>query len=80
MDTQHFWEGAVGISISTRINQATNDPFYTFELVRCFKRDGSGEVEYTHSFSREQIPVIQGLVERAERYMDRNPLVNCRRR
>lgn len=71
---KHIWEGAVGITISTRVNRITGEPFYTFELVRCFKREGSDEMEYTQSFSQKHMPAISKVIEKALVYMHENPL------
>lgn len=77
INTKYIWEGAVGIKISTRLNGATNQPFYTFELVRCFKRNDSEEMEYTRSFSPKNADAIALVIQRAQDYMHENPLASA---
>jgi hypothetical protein len=72
-NTKYLWEGAVGIKISTRLNGVSKKPFYTFELVRCFKREGSDEMEYTRSFSPKNADAIGRVIQRALEYMHENP-------
>ena len=73
-NNKHIWEGGVGIKISIRENGTTGEPFYTFELVRCFKREGSSRMEYTQSFSAHHAEAIGKVIQKALVYMHENPL------
>lgn len=65
---KHIWEGAVGISLEPKQSR-TGDYFWTFELVRCFKQDGSDEMRYASHFTERNAEAMGRALSRAFQFM-----------
>lgn len=61
----HIWEGSVGVRIDRRQNSETGEAFYTFEPVRCFKRDGKDDFEYSHTFTEKNAEALNTVISKA---------------
>lgn len=64
---KHIWEGTVGVCIEQKQNRETGEPFFTFEPVRCFKRDGNEDFEYSHSFTAKNAEALGIVISKALR-------------
>ncbi|HBE67540.1 MAG TPA: hypothetical protein DDW52_05255 [Planctomycetaceae bacterium] len=62
---EHIWEGSVGVCIEQRENRKTGKPFYTFELTRCFRREGNDKFEYSHSFTERNAEALRKVIDKA---------------
>ena len=73
MDNQnnrtHIWEGSVGVRIEQKQNSETGEPFFTFEPVRCYKRDGNENFEYSHSFTEKNAEALGVVISKALSYI-----------
>ena len=66
---KHIWEGSVGVCIDQRQNNETGESFFTFEPVRCFKRDGNDNFEYSHSFTEKNAEALGIVLSKAMSYI-----------
>lgn len=62
---EHIWEGSVGVCIELRENRKTGDTFFTFEPVRCFRREGSDQFEYSHTFTDRNVDALRTVIDKA---------------
>ena len=65
----HIWEGSVGVRIDERQNSETGQTFFTFEPVRCYKRDGNENFEYSHSFTPKNAEALGVVISKALSYI-----------
>jgi len=65
----HIWEGSVGVRIEQKTNRETGEPFFTFEPVRCFKRNGNEQFEYSHSFTEKNAEALGTVISKALNYI-----------
>jgi len=70
---KHIWEGSVGVCIDQRQNSETGESFFTFEPVRCFKRDGNDNFEYSHSFTEKNAEALGIVLSTALSYIQTQP-------
>lgn len=66
---KHIWEGSVGVCIDERQNIETGQTFFTFEPVRCYKRDGNENFEYSHSFTEKNAEALGVVISKALSYI-----------
>jgi hypothetical protein len=62
---KHIWEGSVGVRIDKRQSKETGKAFFTFEPVRCYKRDGQDNFEYSHSFTERNAEALGTVISKA---------------
>ena len=43
----------------------TGETFFTFEPVRCFRREGSDKFEYSHSFTDRNVEALRTVIDKA---------------
>ena len=68
----HIWDGAVGVRIDERQNRETGESFFTFEPVRCFKRVGNENFEYSHSFTEKNAEALGVVISEALSFIQEN--------
>lgn len=74
MKRKHLWEGSVGVRIEQKQNRQTGESFFTFDPVRCFKREGREEFEYCHSFTEQNAEALGNVISRALSLIRTEPL------
>jgi hypothetical protein len=47
----------------------SGESFFTFEPVRCYKRDGNEEFEYSHSFTEKNAEALGTVISKALSYI-----------
>jgi hypothetical protein len=70
----HIWEGSVGVRIEQKQNSETGEPFFTFEPVRCYKRDGNDNFEYSHSFTEKNAEALGVVISKALSYIQQESI------
>lgn len=61
--SKYIWDGSVGACIQERADKKNHSTFYTFEIKRAFKREGSEEFEYSNSFTARNADQIRNVLE-----------------
>lgn len=72
--TNYIWDGSVGVKIEVRTKKETGEQFYSFQLTRCFMRDGSDTMEYSSSFTERNLGQLNHVMQQAIKHMNENPL------
>ena len=67
---KHFWQGNVGVAVTMKTNSKTGEEFPVFEPVRCYKVEDDDNMRYSHSFSRDEMTRLAGVVNEAIAYVD----------
>ena len=70
-------EGSVGVCIDERQNRETGQTFFTFEPVRCYRRDGNENFEYCHSFTEKNDEALGVVISKALSYGDTTGIDKC---
>jgi hypothetical protein len=68
---KRFWEGPVGIAIAPR-HLGSGKYFWTFSLVRSFKRKGSDKWEYVQHFGQKHAEALGRVMGKAFQFMEQN--------
>lgn len=68
---QRFWEGAVGITLTPR-QQKSGEYFWTFSLVRAYKRQGSEKWEYAQHYGQKHAEALGQVMSKAFQFMEQN--------
>lgn len=50
-------------------NETKHGPMFTTTIVRLFKRDGEDEWEESHSFNRDDLPLVEKLADACSRWI-----------
>ena len=66
---KRIWEGTLGIAITPR-KKRNGDYFWTFSLVRAFRRSRDATWEYVHHYGQEHAPALGKLMSRAFQFME----------
>lgn len=68
---KRIWEGTLGVAITPRKKHDGNY-FWTFSLVRAFRRSRDAAWEYAQHFGQEHAPALGKLMSRAFQFMEQN--------
>ena len=66
---KRIWEGTLGITITPR-QKRNGDYFWTFSLVRAFRRTRDANWEYAHHYGQEHAKALGTLMSRAFQFME----------
>lgn len=66
---KRIWEGTLGIAITPR-KKRNGDYFWSFSLVRAFRRTRSANWEYVHHYGQEHAKALGTLMSRAFQFME----------
>lgn len=66
---KRIWEGTLGIAITPR-KKRNGDYFWSFSLVRAFRRTRDANWEYVHHYGQEHAKALGTLMSRAFHFME----------
>jgi hypothetical protein len=73
-DSHYIWDKSVGVRIRRQSNNATAADFLTFELVRCYKPEGSDEFKYASTFTERNAEALGIVISKALNYIREHDL------